>query len=241
MTGACWSTAVCTEAERRALGLASDGEWLLTCRLSDGHPGDHATDASARARSDRRTWLTWDDSPAPLHRLIDADPCPVRSRTGTPCLLFGGHGGLHYYGAPASPGSPPAPSAIESADVRMPTGPSDLNRHRPVSSTASAPTAAGSRPRMPHEPIDVETTGGPPTNPNPAARTGEPRGPARPVNSTPIPNSVPAPDSVPVSKAAPASAPTAEREPDAVAAALAELATAIENLAEALRGGLPRR
>ena len=116
MTGACWSTAICSESERRSLGLASDGEWLLTCRLSDGHAGDHATDASMRPRQDRRAWLMWDDRS--VHRVTSRDACPMYSHAGAPCLLFIAHGGMHYYGAPAQPGLHSVPSGeIDASDV----------------------------------------------------------------------------------------------------------------------------
>ena len=139
MTGACWSTAICSESERRSLGLASDGEWLLTCRLSDGHAGDHATDASMRPRQDRRAWLMWDDRS--VHRVTSRDACPMYSHAGAPCLLFIAHGGMHYYGAPAQPGLHSVPSGeIDASDVRMPTGPADGGHAR--SESTQSPSAS---------------------------------------------------------------------------------------------------
>ncbi|MFT4199732.1 hypothetical protein [Gordonia sp. (in: high G+C Gram-positive bacteria)] len=226
MTGACWSTAVCTESERRALGLASDGEWLLTCRLSDGHSGDHATDASAAPRHDRRTWLTWDDSAIPGHRLIDAEPCPMRSREGVSCLLFARHGGFHYYGAPTVPGPAPT-STIDSSDVRMPTGADSL------------------------EPLDVEVTTGPtpaPDGTNPFARVDaavkpDPFAPTVPQQQAPVVEAPvvdthaaePAATSEPSTEATTEATTEPVTEPDAVEAALDEVAAALEKLAEAIR------
>ena len=216
MSGACWSTAICAESERRALGLASDGEWLLTCRLSDGHLGDHATDASVRPRQDRRMWLTWNDRA--IHRIVERDPCPMRSRTGTPCLLYGGHGGMHYYGAPAAPPHVSAPTtSIETPDIRMPAGINGRDHDRPGSPVSAMATAV---PAVEAEPIDVEVATGPAPrveiSPHVAAHASAPEPTVERVRE-------------------PSGGTVVDRDQEAVSAALVELASAIEKLADAVR------
>ena len=93
----CWSTVVCRPAERVALGLSSESEWLLQCRLGIGHGGNHATDASVRPRHDRRLWLEWNDFDNRAQSLIERNPCPVPSPEGAGCVFFAGHGGPHFY------------------------------------------------------------------------------------------------------------------------------------------------
>jgi len=239
MTGACWSTAICTESERRALGLASDGEWLLTCRLSDGHEGEHATDASMRPRSDRRVWLTWNDRAA--HRLVDREPCPMHSRAGTPCLLFAGHGGMHYYGAPGGPAQPTR--SIDAPDVRMPSGGLETDRRPGDPTVAPSRTAARD-----DEPLDVDVSTGPSrtldTHERVTQSAAAPQVAQQPVAQQPAaPQAAQAAPQPPVapqppapSRAAHAAAPAAGIDTDdAVATALQELAAAIENLAQAVR------
>ncbi|MFT3898682.1 MAG: hypothetical protein QM728_00330 [Gordonia sp. (in: high G+C Gram-positive bacteria)] len=138
MTGACWATAVATEPERTALGLAADANWLLTCRLSDGHSGDHGTDASTAPRSDRRPWLLWNDIPGQSHRIVDNEPCRMHNLAGTQCLLFIAHGGMHFYGNPDEPAPPADP-----LDISVPLPEEN-------EAAASAPD--------PGEPLDVEVT-----------------------------------------------------------------------------------
>lgn len=119
----CWSTVICTEAERAALGDTSVGGWVLNCRLSIGHRGDHASDAEAVPRFDRRLWIQWNDSDAHAQSLIERNPCSAPAVT--PCLLFEGHPGAHWF-APSNghaprPTPPPthAPSAspAQSGDI----------------------------------------------------------------------------------------------------------------------------
>lgn len=175
MTGACWSTAICSESERRSLGLASDGEWLLTCRLSDGHSGDHATDASMRPRQDRRTWLMWDDRS--VHRVTSRDACPMRSRTGAPCLLFIAHGGMHYYGSPVQAGSHAVPSGeIDASDVRMPTGMAEGGHVRAESTRSESfrPESAAVRVAVPPRVVAAEDTAAVAPAVQPVARATEP-------------------------------------------------------------------
>lgn len=101
----CWSTVVCSPAERETLGLTGQSEWLLACRLAAGHLGNHATDASPRPRSDRRLWLEWNDFDDRAQSLIERNPCPVTSSYGVPCVFFHGHGGAHFY-APSNGHAP---------------------------------------------------------------------------------------------------------------------------------------
>ncbi len=222
MTGACWSTAICTESERHALGLAPDGEWLLTCRLSDGHTGDHATDASMRPRNDRRTWLTWNDRA--IHRLLDQPPCAMRSRSGVQCLLFAAHGGMHYYGVPnqAGPRSATAES-IDLADVRISSGRA-ADSGRPVSSRQAETTALTT---LGAAPFDVGVSTGPShgTETPPRVTETPPR-----VTET-LSRVVQAPSHATAAEPATAAAPNG----DPVAEALVVLASAIEELAEAIR------
>ncbi|MFE0748655.1 hypothetical protein [Gordonia sp. NPDC058843] len=93
----CWSTVVCRPAERAALGLSGDSDWLLQCRLAIGHRGNHATDASTHPRHDRRLWLEWNDFDDRAQSLIERNPCPVPSPEGAACVFFAGHGGPHFY------------------------------------------------------------------------------------------------------------------------------------------------
>lgn len=93
----CWSTVVCRPAERAALGLSGDSDWLLQCRLAIGHRGNHATDASTHPRHDRRLWLEWNDFDDRAQSLIERNPCPVPSPEGAGCVFFAGHGGPHFY------------------------------------------------------------------------------------------------------------------------------------------------
>jgi hypothetical protein len=104
----CWSTVVCTPAERGALGLTGQSEWLLHCRLAAGHRGNHASDASVRPRTDRRLWLEWNDFDDHAQSLIERNPCSFRSQHGAACLYFEGHGGTHFF-APSN-GHAPAPA-----------------------------------------------------------------------------------------------------------------------------------
>ncbi|WAC53633.1 hypothetical protein [Gordonia sp. SL306] len=104
----CWSTVVCTPAERAALGLTGQSEWLLHCRLAAGHQGNHATDASIRPRADRRLWLEWNDFDDHAQSLIERNPCSVRSPQGAACLYFESHGGAHFF----APSNGHAPTAV---------------------------------------------------------------------------------------------------------------------------------
>ena len=135
MDGAgCWSTVVCTPAERAALGLTAQSEWLLRCRLAAGHPGNHATDASSHPRTDRRLWLEWNDFDDRAQSLIERNPCRFVNEYGLGCLFFEGHGGPHYVAptnghAKPRPTPPPAPSAPMPAAPMHPAGPSSGERH----------------------------------------------------------------------------------------------------------------
>ncbi|MCX6468932.1 MAG: hypothetical protein NTW76_06415 [Corynebacteriales bacterium] len=101
MHDGCWSTVICTGAERSALGDTTDTGWVLGCRLSIGHRGDHATDAEVLPRFDRRLWLEWNDRDQHAQSLIDRNPCTSPGR----CMLFEGHGGDHWF-APANGHAP---------------------------------------------------------------------------------------------------------------------------------------
>lgn len=214
MTGACWSTAICTESERHALGLATDGEWLLTCRLSDGHLGEHATDASVHPRRDRRTWLIWNNRA--IHRLLDREPCPMNNRAGSPCLLFATHGGMHYYGAPVQSGHSPVPSgSIDSPDVRMPGARVEAARNGVESSAATLKVAVAGLRTFDSGPLDVAAE--------------------RPADGNPRPRHIGDTGPRPVGEAIAAPSGSDAEADDEVAAALVELATAIGRLAEAVR------
>jgi hypothetical protein len=113
----CWSTVICTEAQRAALGNTSVGGWVLDCRLSIGHRGDHASDAETVPRFDRRLWIQWNDADAHAQSLIERNPCSAP--TVTPCMLFEGHPGAHWFApsnghAPRPPVSP-TPAASPAA------------------------------------------------------------------------------------------------------------------------------
>ena len=119
----CWSTVICTEAERAALGETSVGGWVLNCRLSIGHRGDHASDAEQIPRFDRRLWIQWNDADAHAQSLIERNPCSAPAVA--PCMLFEGHPGAHWF-APSnghaprpaqSPGPAPSTSPAQSTDI----------------------------------------------------------------------------------------------------------------------------
>ncbi|MGV9709442.1 hypothetical protein ACWDTI_02085 [Gordonia sp. NPDC003424] len=124
----CWSTVVCTQSERVALGVADRAEWLLKCRLTVGHGGNHATDASTRPRRDRRLWLEWNDFDDRAQSLIERKPCTVRSEVGAHCLFFEGHGGLHMY-APSNGHAPSLHRRPQAGPSRAtPTSPEQASR-----------------------------------------------------------------------------------------------------------------
>ncbi|MBE7162427.1 MAG: hypothetical protein INR72_14385 [Williamsia herbipolensis] len=111
----CWSTVICTEAERAALGETSVGGWVLNCRLSIGHRGDHASDAEMVPRFDRRLWIQWNDTDAHAQSLIERNPCSAPAVS--PCMLFEGHPGAHWFAPsnghaprPATPAPSPSPA-----------------------------------------------------------------------------------------------------------------------------------
>ena len=91
----CWATVICSARERAELGDTSDNGWVLGCRLSIGHRGDHATDSENTPRYDRRLWLEWNDREQHAQSLIDRMPCT--GGVGARCMLFEGHGGVHWY------------------------------------------------------------------------------------------------------------------------------------------------
>ncbi|MFW0794327.1 hypothetical protein AAFP30_10990 [Gordonia sp. CPCC 205515] len=123
----CWSTVVCTSAERTALGLTGRSDWLLNCRLSSGHGGNHATDAGTRPRHDRRLWLEWNDFADHAQSLIERNPCTVRSQFGAHCQFFEGHGGAHYFAT--SNGHPTAGHrGAQTGQARAAAGPSTGSR-----------------------------------------------------------------------------------------------------------------
>ncbi|MBT0567296.1 hypothetical protein [Williamsia sp. CHRR-6] len=95
MQDGCWSTVICSAAERAQLGHTSDDAWVLSCRLSLGHGGDHASDAERVPRFDRRLWLQWNDVDPHAQSLIDRNPCS--GGVGARCMLFEGHAGAHWY------------------------------------------------------------------------------------------------------------------------------------------------
>ena len=143
----CWSTVVCSAEERRALGLSGSSEWLLQCRLAAGHAGNHATDASARPRSDRRLWLEWNDFDDRAQSLIERNPCPVPSPEGARCVFFNGHGGPHFYArsnghAPSPRPGSGGPRRAPGGDAREPVGTPDQPQ-RSGPSTGDLPIAAG--------------------------------------------------------------------------------------------------
>ncbi|GAA2059087.1 hypothetical protein [Williamsia deligens] len=105
----CWSTVICTEAERATLGETSVGGWVISCRLSIGHRGDHASDAEVVPKFDRRLWLQWNDMDAHAQSLIERNPCAVPA--ATPCLLFEGHPGAHWFAPSNGHAHRPAPAA----------------------------------------------------------------------------------------------------------------------------------
>lgn len=167
----CWSTVVCTPAERAALGLTGDSEWLLHCRLAAGHSGNHATDASPYPRSDRRLWLEWNDFDDRAQSLIERNPCTVHSLQGAPCLYFESHGGPHYFAQSnghatphrprngqsvtgrtnrsASPFRPPHPDQLDrTTDAEVP-------RVRPTTPPAPAPQVSPNQ--NPHVPMGAAT------------------------------------------------------------------------------------
>jgi hypothetical protein len=116
----CWSTVICTEAERAALGDTSVGGWVLNCRLSIGHRGDHASDAEAIPRFDRRLWIQWNDTDAHAQSLIERNPCSAPAVS--PCMLFEGHPGAHWFApsnghAPRAKSPAPSPSPAQSLDI----------------------------------------------------------------------------------------------------------------------------
>ncbi|WP_299569352.1 hypothetical protein [uncultured Williamsia sp.] len=121
----CWSTVICTEAERAALGDTSVGGWVVNCRLSIGHRGDHASDAEMVPRFDRRLWIQWNDAAAHAQSLIERNPCSAPAVT--PCMLFEGHPGAHWFAPsnghaprPAPPSPPPAPPASPAQSTDIP-------------------------------------------------------------------------------------------------------------------------
>lgn len=226
MTGACWSTAVSTESERVALGLGPGANWIVTCRLSDGHMGEHATDGGSGQFGMRRNWLFWDNSSSGRHRVVGGDPCPMRNASGVGCGLFAGHGGLHFYAAPES-----VPSA---ATGRPGTGPAVRRAVNGVHLTL-APVVDVSSVDDPGivdaaivdvSVVETRGTDGPTAAPAP-----------EPPPAAPEPRRV-AESARPISQAqAPASAAGLRGldESDPVVVALVDLSAALENLAIALR------
>ncbi|GAC67040.1 hypothetical protein [Gordonia soli] len=179
MDGAgCWSTVVCTAQERAALGLTSDSEWLLTCRLGAGHRGNHATDASSRPRADRRLWLEWNDFDDHAQSLIERNPCSIRNPSGAACLYFEGHGGPHFY----APTNGHAPTAVRP----------------PSQGTGPVPPQAG--PPMPQHQNFTPPNHPPQNAPNPAGQPqyfqsapGQPQPFGQPGSHQPYPQQQPGP------------------------------------------------
>ncbi|MYR07242.1 hypothetical protein GTV32_13405 [Gordonia sp. SID5947] len=152
----CWSTVVCTPAERSALGLTGQSEWLLHCRLTSGHQGNHATDASSRPRADRRLWLEWNDFDDHAQSLIERNPCSARSPQGAACLYFESHGGRHFF----APSNGHAPTAIRGPHPA--TGPTP----------AQGPGQSGEIPRpMPRPGPAGPRTPAPPAHPGQAPQS----------------------------------------------------------------------
>lgn len=125
----CWSTVVCTPQERAALGLTGRSEWLSSCRLSSGHRGNHATDASPHPRHDRRLWLEWNDFDDHAQSLIERNPCTTRSRHGAHCVYFEGHGGAHFF-APSN-GHTPTHRGMATGQARSAAVSTDHTGSRP--------------------------------------------------------------------------------------------------------------
>lgn len=198
----CWSTVVCRPAERVALGLAPESEWLLQCRLGLGHSGNHATDASVRPRHDRRLWLEWNDFDNRAQSLIDRNPCPVPSPEGAGCVFFAGHGGPHFYAR--SNGH--VPSAMSAAPGQghhtgaQPTGGYPL-ANPPVSEPpyAGPPLSGPSGPPLsgpqtgPHTPAPMHPAPGGPIPAPPTMRTGAHHFPDPPAHVAPQPPVAPPP------------------------------------------------
>ena len=177
----CWSTVVCRPAERAALGLSGDSDWLLQCRLAIGHRGNHATDASTHPRHDRRLWLEWNDFDDRAQSLIERNPCPVPSPEGAGCVFFAGHGGPHFYAR--SNGH--APSVMSGAGAPNPqTGAPD----RGVDPLRQSPPRPGSSRmgshRLPDSHPAASLSAQPPTSADPEPNTSY-RGGRRSTNVEP--------------------------------------------------------
>ncbi|MGC5259162.1 hypothetical protein ACPXCG_22705 [Gordonia sp. DT218] len=159
----CWSTVVCTPAERAALGLTGQSEWLLHCRLAAGHQGNHATDASVRPRADRRLWLEWNDFDDHAQSLIERNPCSVRSPQGAACLYFASHGGQHFF-APSNGHAPTEIRGPHPATGQTPTQgpgqsgeiPRPMPRPGPPGPRTPAPPAHPGQ--APHQPDRMRMT-----------------------------------------------------------------------------------
>ncbi|AFR51127.1 MULTISPECIES: hypothetical protein [unclassified Gordonia (in: high G+C Gram-positive bacteria)] len=173
----CWSTVVCRPAERAALGLSGDSDWLLQCRLAIGHRGNHATDASTHPRHDRRLWLEWNDFDDRAQSLIERNPCPVPSPEGAGCVFFAGHGGPHFYAR--SNGH--APSVMTGAGAPNPqSGTPD----RAVDPHRQSPPRMGSH-RLPDSHPAASLSAQPPAPADPEPHTSY-RGGRRSTNVEPL-------------------------------------------------------
>ncbi|MGJ0118805.1 hypothetical protein ACQ7HM_06325 [Williamsia sp. MIQD14] len=236
MHDGCWSTVICTGAERSALGDTTDTGWVLGCRLSIGHRGDHATDAEVVPRFDRRLWLEWNDRDQHAQSLIDRNPCSAPGR----CMLFEGHGGDHWFapvnghapsvgGGRRHVGGPNAPGLDTSGpDIRA-----DTNGH---GSTTTVARFAHPEPPAPADPLFD-----PPRleAPRPAAPSGD--APGRPFPSGDIPTGDHPTGDIPnLRSRAVRTTPDVDAHRDvpagpSVADALDEVVAALSRLAEAVR------
>ncbi len=152
----CWSTVVCTSAERSRLGLTGTSDWLLRCRLPAGHVGNHASDASEHPRLDRRLWLEWNDFDDHAQSLIERNPCSARALQGAACRYFEGHGGPHVF----APSNGHAPAA----------------RPRPQGSTAPAAPQSSGRTGPAPRPTTTATRQAAPNAQRPPAQPKPPEG-----------------------------------------------------------------
>ena len=67
-----------------------------TCRLSPGHPHQHASQ-QAHTRHGQLAWLRWDSQARGFewHDLFDCPEWPIGDARGPLCALFAGHPGQH--------------------------------------------------------------------------------------------------------------------------------------------------
>ncbi|MGZ8177913.1 hypothetical protein ACXVUM_08260 [Williamsia sp. SKLECPSW1] len=208
----CWSTVICTAAERAALGDTSVSGWVVDCRLSIGHRGDHASDAESVPRFDRRLWIQWNDADAHAQSLIERNPCAVPA--ATPCILFEGHPGAHWFAPSNGHAHRPAPPPQAPPPISAAPSSADIPRQ-------SALDLATDVPSMRNRAVRTPGLDGP--HPDTQAPTGRHGGPHREVDD--------AQDRSPV----------ASPTDPAVVAALDDVVAALARLADLLRAPRGRR